>query len=194
MASFLHVVTNFGDLGVLLPMVLVISIWLLAIGRYRLLVWWLIAAFACIGSTGVLKIYFYVCPPIPDLHSPSGHTSLSTLVYGALTLAVATTFVRWRRLAIMLLGAVFILSIDLSRIVLHYHSIIEVLIGSVIGIATLALFGFEFWKHRPTEPRLQALLVTSLVLMVLLNGEDVRAEEFLHAIAIYFHHAGMFCI
>ena len=39
--------------------------------------------------TALLKIAFYACPPADDMHSPSGHTGLSTLVYGAITLAAA---------------------------------------------------------------------------------------------------------
>jgi hypothetical protein len=43
-----------------------------------------------VGLTALLKIVFYRCPPAGDMRSPGGHTSLSTLVYGGLTLAAAT--------------------------------------------------------------------------------------------------------
>jgi hypothetical protein len=44
----------------------------------------------CLGVTALLKVSFYGCPPTPDLHSPSGHTSLSALVYGAMALVTAS--------------------------------------------------------------------------------------------------------
>jgi hypothetical protein len=83
-------ITDFGDLSVLLPLVAVVAVWLMAMRLPRALLWWLVAVALCMGSTAALNIYFFVCPPLTDLHSPRGHTSLSTLVYGALMLAVAT--------------------------------------------------------------------------------------------------------
>jgi len=66
-------------------------------------------------------------------------------------------------------------------------------LGSFIGGAALALFARQFWPRIPAEPRLQAMLVTCIALMVLLNGHDLRAEELLHAVGRYLNHAGMAC-
>ena len=194
MIVLVNVVTNFGDLAVLLPMMVVMTLWLIALGRPLTVVWWFVALAFCISVTAILKVSFFVCPPLSDLHSPSGHTSLSTVVYGSLTLAVAANFIGWRRVAITSAGAVFIVGIGISRILLQAHSIDEVVAGSVIGAAALALFGPQFWRHRPADLQMRPLVVVSVLLAVMLNGQNLRAEDTLHAIGVYLNHAGMVCL
>ena len=187
-------ITDFGDLAVLLPLVAVVAVWLAALRQPRALLWWFVAVGLCMSSTAALKIYFFVCPPLADLHSPSGHTSLSTLVYGALTLAVATIVTRWKRAAVIAAGAAFIAAIGVSRVLVQAHSVPEVVVGSLIGVLALGVFASQFWPRRPAEPRLQAMLIASIALMVMLNGQDLRAEDLLHAVGLYLNRAGMVCI
>jgi len=194
MMALVKTLTDFGDLAVLLPVMAVMTLWLVAVRQPLALAWWFVALALCMGSTAVLKVYFFVCPPLADLRSPSGHSSLSILVYGALTLAVAAAFTGWRRFAVMAAGAAFIVGIGVSRVVIQAHSIVEVVAGSIIGIAVLTLFASQFWRHRPVEPRLRPLVVASALLMVLLNGQDLRAEDMLHAIGVYLNQAGMVCL
>lgn len=186
-------ITDLGDLAVLLPLVAVLTAWLVAIRQPRAVMWWLVAVALCMGSTAVLKVYFYVCPPLADLHNPSGHTSLSTLVYGALTLAVATSVTGWKRVPVIFAGAALIVAIGISRVLIHFHSFLEVVLGSVIGICALALFAGQFWPGRPREPRLRALLIACVGLMVMLNGQDLQAEDMFHALSRYLSDAGMSC-
>jgi membrane-associated phospholipid phosphatase len=181
-------------LAVLLPLTLILTLWLVVIRQSRLVAWWLVAIALCIGSTAVLKIYFYVCPPVTDLHSPSGHTSLSTLVYGTLTLAGAAAVTGWRRSMIVIAGAALIGGIGVSRLIVHAHSIPEVVVGSMIGLCALAFFGTQFWTYRPAELRLTPLVAVCALLMVLLNGQDISAEEMLHAIGLHLSQAGMACL
>lgn len=191
---FIQTLTDFGDLAVLLPLAAVVTLWLLAVRQPLAVVGWLVAIALCAGGTAVLKIYFFICPPLIDLHSPSGHTSLGTLVYGALTLAVAAAFTGWRRWAIVGAGAVFIAGIGISRVLVQAHSIPEVVLGSILGLAALALFARQYWQHHPARPWLRPLVVTCAILMVLLNGQELRAEDILHAIGIYLNNAGMVCL
>jgi membrane-associated phospholipid phosphatase len=98
-------------------------------------VWWTVTVAICVSMTALLKVSFYGCPPTPDLHSPSGHTSLSTLVYGAMTLVTASQTGGLRRVVAISGGIGFILVIAASRLLLHTHSVAEVGVGLVIGIA-----------------------------------------------------------
>lgn len=189
----IRTITDFGDLAVLLPLAAVVTVWLIAVRQRRAAMWWVAAVGLCMGSTAVLKVYFYVCPPLPDLHNPSGHTSLSTLVYGALTLAIATVVQGWRRIAIGVSGAGFIAAIGISRVLIHDHSRLEVVVGSVIGVGALAFFARQFWPRRPHEPQLQPMLIACIAIMVMLNGQELRAEAIFHAIGLYLNHAGMSC-
>jgi len=191
--TMIRTITDFGDLAILLPLVAVVTAWLIALRQPRTVLWWLGAVAICMSTTAVLKIYFYACPPLTDLHSPSGHTSLSTLVYGALTLAVAMIVSGWKRAAVLMAGAAFIAAIGVSRILVLAHSVPEVVLGSLIGIGALALFAYRFWPRRPSEPRVQAMLITSMALMVMLNGQELRAEGLFQAVGLYLKHAGMAC-
>jgi len=88
LTAWLIALTEFGDAAVLMPLAAAMLIWLLLYFS-RAARWWILALGFCVGPT-MFKIVFYGCPPAGDMHSPSGHTSLSALVYGALTLAAAT--------------------------------------------------------------------------------------------------------
>jgi membrane-associated phospholipid phosphatase len=183
--AFIRALTDCGDLAVLLPLIGVLTLWIVLTRRSRLVLWWLIALAICIGVTGVLKIYFFACPPLSDLHSPSGHTSLSILVYGGLTVAVASAASGWRRIAVIAVGASFVTGIAVSRILVEAHSIPEVLLGSLIGAAALYVFARDYSREPMATAFLPPLVAVCTMLVMLLNGHEVRAEEFLHQIALY---------
>jgi membrane-associated phospholipid phosphatase len=184
--AWLTGLTQFGDLAVMIPLVVTMLGWLLFMRAARGAAWWVIAVLGCMGLTALAKISAYACPPAPDLHSPSGHTSLSTLVYGAMVL-IAATESRGRERAIEItVGVCFILGIAVSRVVLGMHSVREVAIGLAIGATALAVFGQGYLRHRPATgwPVLYASLAAALMLMF--HGRELRAEELLHAISDYF--------
>src|SRR5713101_2763590 len=158
--------TDFGDLAVLLPLAVVMLLWLLAMRSLSEAAWWLAAVALCTGGTALLKIYFFACPIDREVISPSGHTSFSTLVYGALAV---------------------------SRFVLRAHSPPEVVFGMVVGLASLALFGEHYLRRRPAEVPLKPLLVAVVVLMAAFHGRELHAEPLLHAISWYFHIASIAC-
>ena len=189
MNTVIEAITDCGDLAILLPVAGVLTLWAALIGKAGLFKWWLLAVVFCIGGTGILKIYFFVCPPLLDLHSPSGHTSLSMLVYGTLTLAAGSTTQDWRRWLVVVAGTIFVVSIAVSRIIMRAHSIPEVLLGSVLGSAALSLFVAAYLRNTPTKTYLAPLITISVMLAVLLNGHELRAEEVLHRIATYLNIA-----
>ena len=120
-SNTLTALTDFGDLAVLLPVTIAVLVWLYFLSSKRDAAWWVAAATLCMGGTALLKIFFSICPVVPQLHSPSGHTSLSTLVYGALALFVATADARWRN-AVIAAGGALVLLIAASRVALHDHA------------------------------------------------------------------------
>ena len=69
------------------------------------------------------------------MHDPSGHTSLSTLVYGALALAAASGRPGLRRLLVIGAGLGLILAIAVSRLLLDAHSVPEVGLGLCVTSA-----------------------------------------------------------
>jgi membrane-associated phospholipid phosphatase len=181
--AWLLALTDFGDLAVLMPVAAAILIWLglhfsLAAPR------WLIALGLCIGLTALSKVFFYGCPPAGDIHSPSGHTSLSTLIYGVVTLVAAGPEPGLRRLSVIAGGAGLILAIAVSRLLLGTHSAPEVGTGLFIGIISFALFAQKYLPRPDT--RVWLLLVVAGVLISILHGRELHAEQFLHRLTGYF--------
>ena len=188
----LTVLTNFGDLAVLLPVTLVVFIWLYFLPAKRDAMWWVATTTLCMGSTALLKIFFVVCPIAAEVHSPSGHTSLSTLVYGALVLIVATADARWRY-AVIGVGGVLILLIAISRVALQNHTALETGLGLLIGAVALCVFARSYLAvERPAVP-VRPLLLSVAVLLALLHGRQLHAEDLLRALGSYIHEASGVC-
>jgi membrane-associated phospholipid phosphatase len=189
MDTIIQVITDCGDLAILLPIACVLTVWAALVGARGIFKWWLAALAICVGGTGLLKIYFFACPPLANLHSPSGHSSLSTLVYGTLTLAVASSMQDWRRWLAVIAGALLVFAIAVSRIVVHAHSIPEVILGSILGLVALSLVVTAYLREAPTKTYLAPLVTVSVMLAILLNGHELRAEELLHHMAVYLNIA-----
>jgi membrane-associated phospholipid phosphatase len=190
----MHTLTDFGDTAVVLPLSVVISLWLLRHHSHRVLVPWIIALGLCIAVTALLKTYLYACPIGSDLVSPSGHTSLSTLTYGAMTLVIAAEERRILQTSVLGVGAGFIFSIAGSRVWLNAHSALEVGIGILIGIVPLALFARYYLRWRNEGTPLLMLVLPAVVVITVFLGQEVRIELVLHAISHHLRLADFACI
>jgi len=191
--AFFSFITNFGDLAVLLPLTAAILVWLLWQRGKSRAAWWVAACALCMGGTALLKVLFFVCPVVPNLRSPSGHTSLSTLVFGALAILVATKSHGWRRWASVAIGGAFVLAIAASRVLLYSHTLVETALGFGIGAAALGVFCLSYLQSLPIQLRLQPLLVAVALLIALTYGHQLHAEEFLRAIGIILQRDGIAC-
>src|SRR4051794_34577242 len=193
MRSLLLTITNFGDLAVLLPVAGIIPLWLVAVRLPRVALRWAVALALCLGGIAALKIFFYACPPLAELRSPSGHTGLSTLVYGALLLILAAEGAGWRRVLILVAGAMFILAIALSRVLLHAHTPLEAVLGLAIGSFALPVFAQGYIGRSDAPLSVRPLVVAVALLLVVLHGQQLHAEELLHAIGVYLQVATLAC-
>ncbi len=174
--------TDFGDAAVLIPLAGAMLVWLL-FDKARSAAWWAVSVGFCVGLTALLKIFFYGCPPVSDMRSPSGHTAFSVLVYGAVALVTAIRARGLRRVLAIGIGAGLILTIAASRLLLEIHSLPEISLGLVIGTVSLILFGRKY--RQPPQPQLWPLLVAMGMLVTILHGQELHAEEFLHRITGY---------
>jgi membrane-associated phospholipid phosphatase len=185
--------TDFGDPAILLPLSVVMLTWLLSHGSRQAVGSWMIAVGFCVALTAFLKIILYACPPASELVSPSGHTSLSVLIYGAIVLVIAAEQRGWLRALILVIGASLIMAIAGTRLWVKAHSVPEVLIGIGIGITTLSLFAKCYLSSR-TEGKRLSLILSTIVVTALLHGQELRAEALLHAISRHVSLTGIACI
>jgi hypothetical protein len=75
------------------------------------------------------------------------------------------------------------LAIAVSRLLLDAHSLAEVGLGLIIGIVSLALFGQKYVEVPDTK--VWPLLIAAGVLISVLHGSELHAEELLHRITGY---------
>jgi membrane-associated phospholipid phosphatase len=169
----MNALTDFGDAAVLLPLSVVILLWMIVHHGRGVSASWVIAVSLCVGATTLLKIYLYACPPQPNLVSPSGHTSLSVLIYGAIALVIATEQRRWSRAVIFFSGTGLIVAIVGSRLWLNAHTAPEVVIGIVIGVATLTLFADRYGRSRTEGVSLSPFILRQALSL----GAHVRKGE-----------------
>jgi len=190
----MEVLTGFGDSAVLLPLSAVIFLWLLWARSTGSALAWLFALTLLIGATAVLKIYFSACPPGPALHSPSGHTSFSVVVYGAVTAIVAAERrQRWQRIAIWLTGASLVTAIGVSRIVLGSHTRLEVEIGLLVGTAALAAFSAFYSRQKVRRGGLIVLVVMIIAVVGLLHGRRLDFESLFRHLGLRLHIRTLVC-
>lgn len=185
--------TNFGDLAVLLPLALTVFVWLALARAWRAAASWALALGFCIIATGFLKVFFDICQPTAGLHNPSGHTSLSTMVYGGLAALVAAPGGRFQRIGVAVGGCVLVGSIAMSRVALNGHTALETAAGLTIGGAALVLFAKGYLSHRRCEASLRPLLLSVALLIVLLHGQQLHAEDIIRAISGHLRADGLAC-
>lgn len=99
-------------------------------------------------TTGLKAVY---ARPRPELFDsgytasfysfPSGHATVAVGFYGALALLLAFRFRGWRRVAVLLSGALVVVLIGLSRLYLGVHYPTDVLAGYLSALLWLACVG-----------------------------------------------------
>lgn len=181
----MNALTEFGDSAVLLPLAGILFLWLLSLPNKGVAVWWVAALAICIGGTALLKIYFYGCPHDARLHNPSGHVSLSTLVYGGFATVIVARSVYWKQMAIFGGAIALVTGIAVSRIVLNAHTALEVGLGLIIGFLSLALFVSRYLRQPADNPRFGIFVFAALFVIIVTHGDTLRAERLFHRIGAY---------
>jgi len=176
-----HFLTDFADQAVILPMVLAVSGVLAAQGWRRGAAAWLAALAGTFASMLALKLAFLACSPVfgpADMHSPSGHVAAATVVAGGL----AALLLRGRASVLpvaALAGAV----IGVSRVALGMHSVPEVVLGALVGLAGAAVLA---WLAGPPPPGLRIGRLVGVVglVAVLFHGVHLPAEAAIRQTAL----------
>ena len=164
--------TDFADQAVILPLVLAVAVALAVQGWRRGAVVWLLVVAATFLATLGFKIMFLACSPLfepMDVHSPSGHVAAATVVAGGLA-AMLTR----QRTSIIPAAVVAAIVIGMSRLVLGAHSLPEVIVGAMIGLAGAgALLRFS---GPPPRLAIAPLLVVVVVVAAVFHGMHLPAE------------------
>jgi membrane-associated phospholipid phosphatase len=189
-------ITDCGDSAVTLPLALLVSIFIFAVGQRRLGYAWILTVAGAAGAIGALKLAFGACgAALFDgfIVSPSGHTAMSTAIYGSLALLIGTPRTRGQRYAVYAAVAVGIVGIALSRVVLHEHNLPAIVLGGAVGVGAVAAFATALrWQEAPYVP-LGWLLICGVVLVAVLHGNRWKLELAVQHLVGIFRRGLPFC-
>jgi membrane-associated phospholipid phosphatase len=173
-------ITDFADQAVILPLVLAIGVALLASGWRRGAAAWMVAVVATFAAMLALKIAFLACSQsfgTAGLRTPSGHVAAAAVVTGGL----AALLLR-RRASVLPAAALAAVIVGISRLVLGAHSLPEVALGAVVGLAgALALPLLSGPPPPGLEVRRIALVAVAVV--VVFHGLHFPAEAHIRSTA-----------
>ena len=150
-------ITELGGAAVTTAVILVVAALLALKRRWRTFAYWLAAVAFAEVLVQLLKFTLGRQRPIAlysgnELFSfPSGHATLSIVVYGFLAFLLARGKPPNIRTAITLVAAVLIALISFSRLYLGAHWFSDVLAGLSMGLAWVALLGIAYTYHVRNE-------------------------------------------
>lgn len=185
--------SDFADLGLVLPLAMLVALALAALGRQREALAWGLAIAATFATMAVLKVLLFLVsgPEAWDALNPSGHAASGTIVYGGLLALLVGQ--RAPRLAVGLLGGLACgLLIGVTRLELRLHSVADVLVGTAVGLGgVLALVRLA--GPAPAAPRragTPVLAAVAVVAILTFHGHRMLAETELRAIAAHLQSVG----
>lgn len=165
---FLVAVTELGDVQVVLPVILLALGWFVAHRFWRTAIYWLAAVGVAEALVKVLKLALHRPRPgalydgIEQFSFPSGHATLSVVVYGFLAFLLSVRASHRLRIFIVSATALLIGAIAWSRLYLGAHWMSDVLGGLSFGTAWIAALAVAYLYQRR-----EALNTRSLATVVL---------------------------
>jgi len=187
----MHLITNFGDLAVLAPASLGLIVFLCWIGSRRDAAAYSGAAFLCLAATLTAKLALAACAgrySLLGVESPSGHAAFSVTFYGCIAALFATGRTAARRWALYCAAGALLLAIGVSRVALGEHTAPEVVVGVLVGAASIAAFNALRGRREALALSSQTVVQMSpfavfYALSVLLLAGRWSAEPIIDAIA-----------
>lgn len=179
----MNFLTDFADQAVVLPFALVVAVALGVAGWWRGMFAWILAVGGVLGTILTLKLVCIACAihfnPI-GVVSPSGHTAGACIAYGGLL--VLLMHGRLPRLVVALLPVGIGVLIGISRLALHAHTLGDVMVAMVVGMAGVAVLALLAGPRPALRPWPVGMAV--LVVLAVFHGLRMPAEAAIHHAAL----------
>ncbi len=180
--------TMLGDGIVLMALVIVMVAWLAWHRAYRAAIAAAIAILAGKLFVPLIKQVIQRQRPI-ELYDgaeafsfPSGHATMSALIFGVLAVLVSHSMGRWGRSLVYAICAILVVSIAYSRVYLGAHWFSDVVAGVLFGAVMALAFAIAIEAIPPRRIRPVGLFGASFIAIILAGSVHVsfgygRAEE-----------------
>lgn len=165
--------TELGDAAILTPISICVILWLIWRREWRASVYWVSAIAFGVIATATLKFALKLPRPISVYHEgvsiygfPSGHTTMSTVIFGFLAVLLAqgmTTTYRWIP---YVTASLLIIAIAFSRLYLGAHWLSDVLGGATLGTAWVAFLSIAYLRHQVPAVPMKGLRYTVIIVFV----------------------------
>jgi membrane-associated phospholipid phosphatase len=187
MIPWLHI-TSFGDTVVMLPAAAAIVAWLIAGRACRTAVWWCLLftfGLALVAATKIAFVGWGIGISALDFTGISGHAMRATAVFPVIFYLALRKSPPLARASGVLLGVMIGVLIGMSRVVLHTHSVSEVVAGCALGGA-IAL-GFIRISNQLPKPFLNPRIIALSLLALLPTSyaEPAPTNQWINAVALY---------
>lgn len=181
----MRAVTDLADQAVLLPLALAVAAVLAAIGWRRGALAWAGATGALLAAMLLAKLGFAACGPAPapgtpwgPLANPSGHTAAAAAILGGAVGLLAAD--NWRRHMAAIGAVAAAVVIGTTRVMLHRHSIADVLAGGAAGVVAAVILATCAGAPQAAPRRRVLLLLPLIAVPLLLHGRHLDAETRIH--------------
>ncbi|XBS68548.1 phosphatase PAP2 family protein [Acerihabitans sp. KWT182] len=181
----------FGDTMLLLPCaVIIVALLLWKAETRRTSLQWLLLIGAAGAIVIVSKLAFLgwgIGSRTLDFTGFSGHSALSASIWPVLIWILASRVSRRLRLAAVACGYLLALAIGVSRVILHAHSVSEVIAGLTLGFAISTSFLLMQYSRGTRIRHLSAGQLTAVLLLPLLlvmQGKKAPTQSLLEQIAL----------
>lgn len=197
MHRFLTIITDIGDSGCLLVIAAAGCVYLMSRGSGRAAAFLAGAYLASAALIAMLKLAFQSCHSIfhtTSVISPSGHAAISTGVFLAYGLLMCRHLEASRRALPLIVLALLIIAITMSRVLLNYHSTEEACLGVISGLISIFLCYFFILRRKSTASfDAYALALWGVVAAFAGHGLHLPAERLIRLLALRMKSHVYFC-
>jgi hypothetical protein len=148
--KLLWLTLNFGDVRVALPIAAILIVWLCARRRWHTAIWCAVAVLGCSAAVLFLKLAVFAGHlrlPSIALQNPSGHSTISAVVYGSLAWVLSRELPLWRGRALLLLTGAGVAAIGASLYLTNAHTLPDVVVGLTLGSSGAVSFACLASNH-----------------------------------------------
>jgi membrane-associated phospholipid phosphatase len=180
--------TKLADTNVMMPLAFLLAAWLACLRRWHEAALWLVlfcAALAIVAATKIAYVGWGIGIASLDFTGVSGHAMRATAVAPVFAYLALRKRTPAAVASAVLIGLAFGVLIAISRLVLHQHSLSEVVIGVLLGGATGLAYLWLARTHRIMPWNTAVIALCMVTIGSGLMAKPAPTERWIERIALY---------